>query len=369
MKTICFITTGNIKNIATAKRALGLANPLTELEWKVYIIMEDCEENRHRVALECNDKVTVKYFPCCSMIQERNYKNHIIKEINPDFLYICAFVTRNIVGISHHCKKLVEHSELQSGIPDMRGFRKLFCYMYEFYSIVYADAMLNASAYLQKIYKTRARTLLKGSMPMLYYPYAFNPDVIKVLDIDFCSPKFTRFANKINFVFLGSVTRNYGVFTILDAVKELKSKYDNFQMLILGYGRHYDEAVRFVEENDLQDYVFIPGYITEEEISEYFSLASAFVSPMNNTVQDWARCPSKMYLYLPYKKPVITCQIGEPYEILKDEGCYYLVGNSLDFASKMEKVITRELTSISIDPQVHSWSSRAIDLNNWIIKL
>ena len=27
MKSICFVTTGDIKDIATAKRALGLANP------------------------------------------------------------------------------------------------------------------------------------------------------------------------------------------------------------------------------------------------------------------------------------------------------------------------------------------------------
>ena len=35
---ICFITTGDIKNIATAKRALGLANPLADLGWEVSII-------------------------------------------------------------------------------------------------------------------------------------------------------------------------------------------------------------------------------------------------------------------------------------------------------------------------------------------
>ena len=45
MKSICFVTTGDIKDIATAKRALGLANPLTELGWQVSIIMEDTEEN------------------------------------------------------------------------------------------------------------------------------------------------------------------------------------------------------------------------------------------------------------------------------------------------------------------------------------
>ncbi len=39
MKSICFVTTGDIKNIATAKRALGLANPLSKLGWSVSILM------------------------------------------------------------------------------------------------------------------------------------------------------------------------------------------------------------------------------------------------------------------------------------------------------------------------------------------
>ena len=62
MKSICFVTTGDIKDIATAKRALGLANPLSDLGWEVSIIMEDTEENKHRVRLECDERVHVFYF-------------------------------------------------------------------------------------------------------------------------------------------------------------------------------------------------------------------------------------------------------------------------------------------------------------------
>ncbi len=98
MKKICFVTTGDIKDIATAKRALGLANPLSKLGWKVSILMEDCEENRHRVELECDNSIDVRYFKRGGLRSEQSSKNRFIKEINPDYLYICAFVPRNIVG-------------------------------------------------------------------------------------------------------------------------------------------------------------------------------------------------------------------------------------------------------------------------------
>lgn len=365
-KKVVFVTTGDIKNIATAKRALGLANPLSELGWSVSILMEDTVENRHRVSLECNEQINVYYFPRLSVVNEIIYKNKLIKEIKPDYLYICAFVTRNIVGIWHRCKKLVEHSELQSGIPDMKGLRRYFCYLYEFYSIIYADALLNASMYLQKVYTKRAKKLGQSKVPMLYFPYAYNPTIVRVKDIDYNDKRFKRFNNKRNFVFLGSITKNYGAYTILEAVKILKDKYSNFQMLMLGRGRHYDDAKRFIAENNLCDYVFMPGFVEEEEISDYFSIADAFISPMNDTVQDRARCPSKIYLYLPYQKPIITCKIGEPYETLKNSGMYFEPANSVDLSCQMEKVIVQKIENKDINPMDFSWSARAIELDDWI---
>lgn len=366
MSKICFITTGDIKTIATAKRALGLANPLADMGWDVSIIMEDTEENHHRCELECDARITLRFYPHSSCKNELRYKNKLIQELDPDCLYICAFVARNIVGLGHRSKKLVEHSELQSKIPDVKGFKLMITYFYEYFSIIYSDAILNASRYLEKVYQKRARKMLKTKMPMLYFPYAFNPNVISVKNVDFGVEKYAQFKDTVNFVFLGTVTRNYGVFTILDAVKKLKSIEKNFKMLILGKGRHYEEAKQYIQDNKLEEIVYMPGFVAEEEIANYFSLASAFVSPMNDTVQDWARCPSKMYLYIPYGKPVITCKIGEPYEILQETGYYYESGNSDSMEERMLQIIRKEAIVDSINPEQHTWNTRAVELSNWL---
>ncbi|MFI3297657.1 MAG: glycosyltransferase [bacterium] len=361
---ICFITTGDIKSIATAKRALGLANPLSDLGWDVSIVMEDTEENHHRVALECDERITVVYFSHGSALNEVAQKNKIIKRINPDYLYICAFVFRNVVGMMHSSKKIVEHSELQSSIPDIRGIKKLMCYMTEYYSIVYSDAILNASKYLQNTYLKREKKIL-SNIPMLYFPYAYNPSVINVVDVDYSNDKYVDFEGCNTFVFLGSVTKNYGVFTIIDAVK-IAAQNNSFKVLILGKGRHYEEALRYVDDNNLGNYIYMPGFIEEEDVASYFSLATAFISPMNDTVQDWARCPSKLYMYLPYKKPIITCEIGEPYQIFKDDGYYYSPGNSSEMAKQIESVVSMGITKTSIDPLEHSWATRAKEFDKWI---
>lgn len=365
-KNICFITTGDIKDIATAKRALGLANPLSKLGWKVSIIMEDTEENKHRVALECNDTIEVYYFPKSNVRVERKNKNNLINSINPSFLYICAFVTRNIVGLNHSSKKLVEHSELQSSIPNIGISKRIMHYLFEYYSILYSDGILNASKYLQELYNKRSKLLFKNNLKMLYFPYAYNKDLISIKDIDFFNKRWERYKNKKCFIFLGSIAKNYGTFTILQAAKELiNDNIRDFKILLIGKGSAYKDALDYVKFEKMEDYIELPGYIEEEDISYYFSLASGFISPMNDTIQDWARCPSKLYMYLPYDKPIITCKIGEPYEVLKECGYYFEVGNYKSLAQEIKKIILKENKS-SINSYYHTWDFRALEFNRWI---
>lgn len=134
-KSICFITTGDIKNIATAKRALGLANPLSKLGWDVSIIIENTLENQHRCKMECDEQIKIYYLTYKNALDERNQKRKLIKQINPQVIYICAFVFRNIIRTPKESIKLVEHSELQSGIKDIKNIQKLRAYFQEFYSI------------------------------------------------------------------------------------------------------------------------------------------------------------------------------------------------------------------------------------------
>lgn len=368
MKSICFITTGDIKNIATAKRALGMANPLVGLGWDVSIVMEDTEENRHRVGMECCDKVKVYYFPHGSALQEIKAKNKFIKDIDPDFIYICAFVTRNTVGIGHRCKKLVEHSELQSGIPDMKGIRKLHAYLNEYFSILYSDALLNASKYLQDTFSKRCRKVLCFKHPNFYHPYAYSESVLEIRHIDRRLDAFKQYEGRKIFTFLGTITRNYGAFTVIKAIEKVKDAYPEVLLIMHGRGRHYAEACKYVVEHGLEKWVQLPGFIAEEDISTYFSLTDYFVSPMNDTVQDWARCPSKLYMYLPYRKPIITCKIGEPFEVLKSEGVYYKPNDENSLSITIEKLLNEGITKLDIESTLHSWNYRTKEFDQWINK-
>lgn len=364
MKSICFITTGNIKNIATAKRALGLANPLSDLGWKVYIIMEDTTENRHRCSLECDSRVNIYYLRYKNAFDEQKKKNRLINQINPSIVYICAFVFRNIVQTPPKCIKLVEHSELQSGIPEIKNIHKIRAYFQEFYSIIYADGLLNASKYLEKVFEKRAKKVYKKNMPMLYFPYAYNKNVCYIDNET--DRLYHKKPNEKLFVFLGSLDFNYGAMTMVEAFEKVKNIIPNAKLLLCGQGRAYNHVCNYIKQHNLEDTISTTGYIKEEDIAGYFTLADAFISPMINTIQDWARCPSKLYMYLPYQKPIITCKIGEPFELLKEDGIYFDPGNSDSLKKCIIQLMENNYWNFPIVPSLHEWRTRAIQLNEWL---
>jgi glycosyltransferase involved in cell wall biosynthesis len=363
---ICFVTTGDIKDIATSKRALGMANPLAQLGWEVHILLEDAPENRIRVGLECSKDIHVHYYPKCGAITELRFKNRLIHVINPDFLYLSAFVFRNIVVPCSYYKKIVEHSELQSGIPDIKGLKKRLIHLLEYFSVFYADGLVCASRYLEKVY-TKKMKFIRTRRPLIYHPYAYSESLYKPKDVTVLAKSFQNLLDKNNIVFLGSITRNYGAFDMLETIKIISKKRTDIRLILLGKGRHYDEALRYVADNKLEDTVLLPGFVAEEDIAHYFSIATAFLSPMNDTVQDWARCPSKLYMYLPFKRPIVSCRIGEPYQVLGNSGYYYQPGNSKDMAITITKLIDAENYQ-PINPELHTWGYRTNEFNIWITK-
>lgn len=364
MKSICFVTTGDISKIAAAKRALGLANPLSDLGWKVSILMEDCKENRHRASIECDNRIAVRFFAAANLIQERKAKDKFIKEIDPDIIFNCALVARNIVGRNHRSIKLVEHSEINSKRPDFKGVKKWMYIVYEWYSLLYADGLIHASKWLFEFYKKRAKKVIRSKLPMLYLPYAYNSDVCCKTDKDYRG-QFSRYEGKFVISFLGSIQENYGVFDILRAARVLK-RNKSLVFLFMGKGPDYKKALTFVGKNDLETSVEMLGYVSEEDISKYFSITSAFISPMNDNIQDWARCPSKLYMYIPYEKPIITCKIGEPYEALKEKGYYYVPNDVPSLVSVIETLVATNVQRVSLNVDQFSWQSRAKELDKWI---
>ncbi|MCG2618078.1 glycosyltransferase [Terrimonas sp. NA20] len=370
-KSITFVTLGNIETIATMKRALGMAYPLHKEGWNVSIIAMDCFENRKRISLECGNDVTVRYYKESSANDEVAQKTALIRELKPSHIYFCSFSVRNRIiknKLGYKPFIIIEHSELQSGIKDLSFPQKIKAHLMEYGSVIYADGLVCASTFLVKEYRKYAKKLFKRKMPISYSPYAFNNDVVSAPKI-ILEELEEKYRGKDVFLYMGTMTRNYGLFAMLDAMKNNRAQYPEARLLLMGKGRHYQEGIAYAEKNNLTNIVDFLGYVPEEEISSYFELADAFISPLNNTVQDIARCPSKIYMYLPFKKPVFTSKIGEPAEIFGENGFYFDTSKPESLSVLMMQKKEGKLREPDINIDEHSWHQRTIDFNNWINSL
>ncbi|HWV70053.1 glycosyltransferase family 4 protein [Chitinophaga sp.] len=365
---ICFITLGDIKFIATMKRAIGMAGPLMALGWEVSIIAQDSEENRKRIAMECSEAVKVYYYRPGTASEEVRIKTDLVNRIVPDYVLFCSFSFRNRISknkLNIKPKILIEHSELPSGIPDNKGIRKLAMLALEYWSVLYADGLLCASRYLCNTYTKRAAQLFRKQLPVLYSPYAFNNEVIASPRIRLQEVKDT-YHGKTMLIYMGTLTRNYGLFTMLQAMEMVSKERSDVVLLLLGQGRHMADAKAYVKEKQLDAQVEFLGYAPEEELSSWFTAADAFISPLNDTVQDWARCPSKIYMYLPFEKPVFTSAIGEPLEIFGEQGYYFNNNAPASLAALISKLANGKLAPGTVNSEAHSWERRAIDFTSWI---
>ncbi len=356
-KSICFVTLGDMRVNASAKRALGLANPMSDLGWRVSIFMADTAENHHQASLFCSNDMIVLFYP--------EHKNRIfiqrkLKELMPSFVYLTSFNRHTLFRFPSKSKIILEHCELYSKYSDFSKFSNYLALFFEQWSLFRFDGLVMASRYLEKVFNRRKIIFKREKLPMLYLPYAFSEELLLKND------KLSRNDNFTVFVYLGSIRRSYGVFTILEAAKMLKKDTESFKVVLLGGGSDLEEVRAFVDKENLAINVVVKGYVKEEDIPCYFSDADAFLSPMHDTIQDWARCPSKLYMYLPYKKPIITCKIGEPYETLGKEGLYYNPEDVAGLCNCMLKVISGEKVELNIDPDKFSWKSSARTVDLWL---
>lgn len=360
---IAFVTFGCFDSHATLKRATGMATPLLDKGHKVYLLLEDAPINREKAALECPDAKVIWHRPESSAFAERSQKQKALDSIRPDVVWICGVGVRNWMSRTHKgCLVLADHSELYSVVSDDR-FRKCFYWFLEWAYCFAFDGHICASRFLERFYSKRLQSL--GRKDRIHYsPYAFHPGVMSV-DREGGLRILKKYGGKKVLLYMGSFWENYGFWDMLHVFKQLSQTRTDFVAVLAGRGPEKEEGLKWVSENGLQDVIRIEGYIPEEELSAYFTATHAFLSPLRDTLQDWARCPSKLYMYLPFEKPVVTCRIGEAAELFGSEGTYYSTGDRRSLEAALLSLLD-ENAQVSLPcPSKHTYSSRVDDFIKW----
>ena len=93
-----------------------------------------------------------------------------------------------------------------------------------------------------------------------------------------CAP-LTEFQDgKLNILFVGRLEKRKGLKYLLGAFSELKWKYPNTRLLVVGPGNPEKEAYRFMAERHMEDVVFV-GNVSYDDLPRYYNVADIFCAP------------------------------------------------------------------------------------------
>lgn len=362
---VCIITTGDINTFATIKGATALATALNKKGHEASLILMNTENNKNRVKLECPN-VKVFWFDRTNVLNEIYRKNQIIKNCQFDVIYSISFGLRNFAYKMFNSKKFVsilEHSELQSAIQKTKRIRWLFNLILERLSLSLFSGHICTSRYLyNKLNKKRKKII------SLYSVYAYSSDLVCIND-QLSNKLLKDYRDKKVLCYMGTLVENYGIFDVVTAIKQLKKTYTNFILLIIGKGKDKEKLLQVINRENLQDYVDIANYVPEEDLYTYLKNSDAFVAPLRNTTQDWARSPSKLFMYMHFNKPIITAKIGEAKEIFSDYDFYYSPDDPESMSTAIENAL---FFSDYWKPKWNSldftWNKVVIDRIEWLKK-
>ncbi len=362
MTSIAFLTYGDIARVATSKRVLGMAEYLAEAGFSVSIILVDAVENRRQFEAKC-PSAALHFFQKGSVFSEVREKNKIIKKIKPDLIYVSSLAPRNLI-FPHYRRSsnvIVEHSEIASSILSHGIFKRSIYWVLEKLCHSMFDGQVMASKYLFDKFERRGR-----SIPSLYLPYAYERGFLKQAECPVPTTEYLERGYQV-VIYMGTLVEEYGFLDVLAAARKLKDVRNDVLVIIIGGGRDFHRGLQIVREQGLENEVLMPGFVSESELAAYFRSASVFVAPLYDTVTDWARCPSKLFMYAAFGKPVVTAKVGEAIDMFGDLAFFCDCSSSQSMASAILRALEADAPrNVEYLQREHDWSTRSAVFADWV---
>lgn len=113
--------------------------------------------------------------------------------------------------------------------------------------------------------------------------------------------------NPIEILFFGLYSELHGVFTILEAIKQLV-KRDDIHFTLLGAGHLQDDMMQYAKKNHLDHVTFI-GFMPEPELVKRIQAADILLGVFSKNPVFERAMPNKVIAALACRKPLITANL------------------------------------------------------------
>ena len=370
---ICFVTHGDVRRNAGTKRAFGMAGPLSRMGHQVAIAGVDTDGNRERLRWESPDAEALFVPAGQSALREAAQKRRRIRNWKPDLVFVCTLGMRNHVSkLNVRGPKIVsEHNELLSHFFHTPLHERMRARFFEWLSVIGTDGLVCASPYLIEYFKKVALHWRGANFPMTSNQFAYARQLQNVDAVTVAKIKEIK-GNRKMILYMGGLAENYGAFDMVRAVKKLSEKRDDIVFYVLGRGTVEKKTHELTAELDADGFIHFTGYIEESTngvLGAWLSSADVFLAPLRPTIQDMARCPGKIFMYLPFKRPIVTRRLGVSYDVLGEDGFYYDPDTQDDMTAVLSRAL--DVSANGWEPRCvkfedHSWDARAVAFDKWI---
>jgi hypothetical protein len=344
-------------------RALGLTPGLQARGCQVAICLE---EHRDNVAAMAKLKgCEAHFYRGGTFLEEYLQKSRFAASYECDVIHICGLGWRNaLLPWSSPAPMVMDHDELESALESCSFARSKAQWLLEWLSLFGYKNTVVVSEYLRELFKRRCGLFGLDRRTLLLPNASDSPKTNRSLP-DRPTPSLN--GRRPTILYMGGLYKNYGCLDIIGALRLLLTHRRDWRAILLGRGPEEQRIQELVRASELADHVDLPGYVTGERLADYLAAADVFVTPLYDTVVDWARCPGKTYTYMMYGRPIVTCKVGETFRALQAEGFYYEPENlgSMARAIGLALDVPRDWRP-EYDCLEHTWDARAEVYLRWL---
>ncbi|MDQ3903480.1 MAG: glycosyltransferase family 4 protein [Thermoproteota archaeon] len=171
-----------------------------------------------------------------------------------------------------------------------------------------------------------------------YVKYGFRPSKIIVVPnsthISSWQFAITKPHKGINTIYVGRMVWSKSVDVLIKAFQKVSNKYPYVSLMLIGEGSELGSYRSLVKELNIETKVIFTGYVKQEDLKYYYSIADLFVYPSM-----FETFGISLFEPMVYNVPALVSNHGAVKEVVKDAGVTFRMGQVQDLAEKMDMLI------------------------------
>lgn len=175
------------------------------------------------------------------------------------------------------------------------------------------------------------------------FPLGINRELFKKL------PKNEKILHELGInqtdkviLFIGTLFEFSGLEKIIKNFDIILEQNPSAKLLIVGGGYQFDHLKSLIKKNHLESYVKMTGFLPQQILSEYLSLANICIQPFEINYITNRILPSKILEYFACGKPVLSTPLEGTVEILPDQSFGIIYASKDEFVKKLSNLLSDE---------------------------